>query len=320
VENKKEVPLVSIIVVTYNSSEFVLETLESIKSQTYNNIELIITDDCSQDNTVEICAKWLEKNNKLFTNTSLISALENKGIPANCQQGFDVTKGVWIKFIAGDDILADSCIEDFMAYSHENSQGNIIESQSQFFKNSFKKENFYHIQNLGNEYFFKETTSGYEQYNLLLRRNYLHAPSVIVKRDCIVNAGGFDLRYRWIEDHPLWLRITKEGNKIHFMNNITVFYRVHNSSVFGSIGTTKLYNDFYKKRKDFDEEYIYPNLSKLELFCKKYEYNRKLLLDNVGLNKNNIPCKIINKITFLLNPQYIVAGYLKLVKKRYINE
>ena len=48
-------PLVSINVITYNSSKFVLETLESAKAQTYQNIELIVSDDCSTDNTVEIC-------------------------------------------------------------------------------------------------------------------------------------------------------------------------------------------------------------------------------------------------------------------------
>ena len=47
-------PLVSIIVITYNSAKFVLETLESAKAQTYQNIELIISDDCSSDNTIEI--------------------------------------------------------------------------------------------------------------------------------------------------------------------------------------------------------------------------------------------------------------------------
>ncbi|MFY7734922.1 MAG: glycosyltransferase, partial [Bacteroidia bacterium] len=46
--------LVSVPVVTYNAAEFVLETLESIFNQTYQNIELIVSDDCSKDNTVEI--------------------------------------------------------------------------------------------------------------------------------------------------------------------------------------------------------------------------------------------------------------------------
>ena len=55
-------PLVSICVITYNSSKTVVETLESIKNQSYSNIELVVSDDCSPDNTVELVQQWLEKN------------------------------------------------------------------------------------------------------------------------------------------------------------------------------------------------------------------------------------------------------------------
>lgn len=55
-------PLVSIQVVTYNAAKTILETLESIKAQTYPPIELIISDDCSRDNTVEICREWVMDN------------------------------------------------------------------------------------------------------------------------------------------------------------------------------------------------------------------------------------------------------------------
>ncbi len=63
-DNRKSLdlnPLVSIIVITYNSSKYVLETLESAKAQTYQNIELIVSDDGSTDNTIEICKIWIEK-------------------------------------------------------------------------------------------------------------------------------------------------------------------------------------------------------------------------------------------------------------------
>ena len=55
-------PLVSVVVITYNSCKYVRETLESAKMQTYRNIELIVTDDGSTDATVDICRKWLEAN------------------------------------------------------------------------------------------------------------------------------------------------------------------------------------------------------------------------------------------------------------------
>ena len=59
-------PLVSIIVVTYNSSLYVRETLESAKRQSYRNLELIVTDDASKDDTVKICREWIENNKNRF--------------------------------------------------------------------------------------------------------------------------------------------------------------------------------------------------------------------------------------------------------------
>ena len=58
--------IVTIIVATYNSSKYVLETLESIKNQTYPHLSLIITDDCSTDDTVDICKKWVGLNESRF--------------------------------------------------------------------------------------------------------------------------------------------------------------------------------------------------------------------------------------------------------------
>ena len=69
----KGYPLVSVIVITYNSSDFVIEALESIKAQTYTSIELIITDDCSSDRTVDICMNWIEQNRTFFANVILVT-------------------------------------------------------------------------------------------------------------------------------------------------------------------------------------------------------------------------------------------------------
>lgn len=66
-------PLVSVAVVTYNSSKTVLETLDSIYNQTYPNLELIVSDDCSPDNTVEICREWIAGHSRRFIRTELLT-------------------------------------------------------------------------------------------------------------------------------------------------------------------------------------------------------------------------------------------------------
>ena len=97
-------PLVSISVITYNSSKYVIETLDSAKAQTYQNIELIISDDCSTDNTVEICKNWINDNKERFVRTELITVKKNTGISPNCNRANNAANGEWIKEIAGDEI------------------------------------------------------------------------------------------------------------------------------------------------------------------------------------------------------------------------
>ena len=121
VPNREISPLVSVIVITYNSAEFVLQTLESINNQKYKNLELIISDDSSTDNTIEICENWVSLNSKFFTNCEIVNFMINTGIPANCSRGVAAANGKWIKLIAGDDLLMPNCISDninFIIKSH----------------------------------------------------------------------------------------------------------------------------------------------------------------------------------------------------------
>ena len=134
--------LVSIIVATYNSSRFVIETLESAKAQTWQNIELVVSDDCSADNTVELCRNWIAQNKDRFVNTQLITVPANTGVSANCNRMIQSSVAEWIKMIAGDDILLPNCIEDNMQFVHLNPEASIVFSKVLLYKNDFTEKNF----------------------------------------------------------------------------------------------------------------------------------------------------------------------------------
>lgn len=305
--------LVSIIVITYNSSKFIVETLESIRNQDYNNIELIISDDASTDLTVNICKEWLYKNKNLFSKMTIIGSPKNLGISVNCNRGFNLASGSWIKYIAGDDILHFQCIRNFIDYLLIEPSAKIVESATQYFNNSFEEKNFTKIHNLNQEFFFKDFMSSEMQYEMLLRKNFLHAPSVFLNRKVIEKVGKFDEDFKYIEDYPIWLKLTKLGIRIHFMNKVTVFYRLHVDSIFSGINEQKLFNNFYLKKRDFELKYIYPNISKLEKIFRNWEYYRFKTLDQLRLNNKNTFSRAINYITFKLSPYYF---YNKLILKR----
>lgn len=293
--------LVSIVVITYNSAKYVLETLESIKAQTYPNRELIVSDDRSTDDTLDICLKWVEENKDKFIRTEVITAETNTGIPANCNRGVNKAKGEWIKLIAGDDILDKDCITNFMKYAYNNPNASVISSSVQFFAKTYAKENFCKAIYTTDHKFFYQDTSAQSQYQMLLWKNYVHGPSTIVKKSAILNVGNFDERYPFIEDYPMYLKLTKAGYKIFALNEITVYYRRHDDSALRQFGN-KIFSDIYLKTREFELDYIYPDITFKERFAKDVEYYRLQLFDRFGLNREIFFYKLLFKVSNVLNP------------------
>lgn len=124
-------PIVSVIVVSYNASRTILETLESIRLQTYSPLELIIAEDHSTDDTALKCEKWLAENSKRFISSKLIVNEKNLGVSANLNVGIRASSGEWIKVI-GDDVLLPDAIERNVNFASVNNC-NIIVSMMQLF-------------------------------------------------------------------------------------------------------------------------------------------------------------------------------------------
>lgn len=98
-----KLPLISFVVTSYNYEKYIIKTLESIKNQTYENIEIIVVDDKSSDNSVELIKKFIDKNKDLPM--KLIEHSENKGQMAAIQTGLALASGQFVSFIDSDDIL-----------------------------------------------------------------------------------------------------------------------------------------------------------------------------------------------------------------------
>lgn len=296
-----ESPLVSVIVITYNSSAFILETLESINKQTYRNIELVITDDCSKDDTIEICNNWIEKNKANFVRVELITTTRNTGIPGNCNRGLYAATGKWIKLIAGDDILLESCINDYILFVDKNPCVKVVYSKFLCFETNLSDHNISLPDLRGYENFYAADKTSYQQFRILLRRNFAHGPTLFIDRELLLSVGGFDEKYKF-EDLPLALKITNLGFKIYFLEKNTVYYRINNPSITNSKLTDKLFSNFYKSKYDFDKEWIFPNASFLIVLFKKYEYYRLKILEDLGFNRNCLLCRILYKISYCINP------------------
>jgi len=228
VEEKQSI-LVSIVVVTYNSADFILETLESIYKQTYQNLELIISDDCSKDDTVQLCRGWLNEKDKRFVRCELLTYDQNTGVSANDNRACRAAKGEWIKLLAGDDILVADCIEKYVAAAAQN-QCNFILGRHLSFVNqrtNITGDAYPDVRYI--KYFNKLEAIG--QFYDLSIANRLSAPTVFINHSCLIRLGYYDECFPLIEDWPMWLKATINGEKLFIIDNVTVLYRLNNSSV-----------------------------------------------------------------------------------------
>ncbi len=304
--NSSEHPLVSIVVITYNSSKYLLETLESAKAQSYQNIELIISDDCSKDDTIEVCRNWLENNENCFINTKLIEVKKNTGIPSNLNRGVKASKGKWIKLIAGDDILLPNCINNYINYVTSKNSDFVfglpaIISEDKVSGHNEKWEKKY----LDNDWFF--ALEAKQQFLYLLIRNFpVNPPTLFFNKATFVKLNYCDEEYL-CEDTPLYLKATFNGYKLHLLKSKTIIYRMHNNS--SSLNLTNWHVHIGK----ITSKYLSWDLFLSHPFFVWEAYNLNLYYEINLFFSDNLYIKKVLIIFRLLSPLYLLKK-LNLIK------
>ena len=224
-------PLVTIFVITYNSSKFILEALDSVKNQTYPNIELVISDDCSSDNTVPLCKEWLEKNQSRFIKTVLITSEKNTGVAPNCNRAIKVSSGEWLKVLAGDDKLLPNAIEDYVDFVKLNYKCNIVFGRMSFFGKDVVLVNSVKKNYENNCYPLIKVQDVDKQFRFILKRMYVPGPGLFFKRKIWDNIGGYDEEYPMAEEYPFTFEVLKQKNLIYFLDKEVYAYHVRANSI-----------------------------------------------------------------------------------------
>ena len=298
-------PLVSVVVITYNSCKYVRETLESAKMQTYRNIELIVTDDGSTDATVDICRKWLEANGDRFVRTELITVARNTGIPANCNRGYKACKGEWIKGIAGDDALLPDCIQDYVNFVFNRPEIKVCYAIMREYR-ELLDENCFIKAIRRNKITFP--LSATKQYKLLSMKCWITAPSVFFQKSLIEELGYFDESIPFCEDYPFWLKLTQRGHRFYFLDKETIKYRRSIHSI--SARESKFIND---NDHVCDKAIYLKYLTRETPFTSRAMFRYRIFLYNVlerfRLNNRN---KQLNRFCyFFLSLPYRIINYLQ---------
>ena len=293
--------LISVIVLSYNAEKTILDTLESVKRQSYKNIELIISDDCSRDNTLKIATDWLEVNANCFKQSFLLKSESNQGVCANFNKAIEKSTGLWYKAIAADDALLPTCIEDFCNYIKANPDASWISSYTRVYNGNFEDENCI-TRNKANLHFFELNVN--DQLIALAKGNRISAPSVAIKRSVHESVGMYDTTYSF-EDYPFFLRLLEKGYKCYFLNKETVCYRIHLSTYHAP---NYLFNyKFTLESRKFEIKECTRYLTKRQLIGRSILWRTQDLLEKLNNAKQNSFNLFIYRVTYRIIDKFF--GY-----------
>lgn len=219
--------LVSIIVLSYKNLEYIKETLDSIIMQNYNNIELIIGDDGTEQFNEDIYIKYIEEGNKgNIKNILVYKNTSNLGTVKNANKAINLSSGKYIKFIAADDAFYTEEVILNMVEHMEKNKSIILatpvltcdENMNERFdsKQSLKwlKSNL-SFRNKPKEFFKK-----------MAKTCSVYAPGIMFKKELFEKYGLFDEEYILVEDWPMWLKLLRQGVIFDYLDMISVKYRV----------------------------------------------------------------------------------------------
>ncbi len=288
--------LVSVVAVAYNSEKYIIDTLESVKRQTYKNIELIITDDASTDSTVKLAEKWIEDNGDIFNNVQLIKSNENEGITVNTNRGLKYVKGKYVILLACDDIILDRGIEYFVEFMMGNSL-QIAFSRVELFTDKLNTLDLQNIiemdKNIYNVFF---AFSKKEQYKALLKGKMPFSLQVgcMYDADLFRTVGFLDEQYKMVEDYPYLVKLSKLGYEFKLLNKYTIKYRVNKLA---NTNSDKRFKLEYENLRDFRKNEVIPAMKKEKMY---FQFIRlklvMLILDLQGKTDN----KFIHAIVIIL--------------------
>lgn len=234
---------VSIAIPFYNASEFITQTLDSVKNQDYPDIELLLYDDYSIDNSSTIVKEWLDKNSNRFIRYLFMQGTLNKGASFGADVLLKNSTGYFFQMLGGDDILLPTKISSQVLFLLANTSFSMVYSNV-FRINAFGNrlpENYFEYQKFDNVE-SGNAPSGY-LYDKLIHENFIPASSFLAVKVAIIDSGGYDPCIR-SEDWDLWLRFSK-NYQIGYMNAMDVEYRIHdNSSMQNKANLGKIFESF----------------------------------------------------------------------------
>lgn len=240
------IPLVSVIIPSYNHEKYIENCIKSVKDQTYKKIQLIIVDDGSTDNSVNLINKCIED---IEFQTVFIKK-KNEGLTKTLNRGLENIKGEYICFLASDDIWASDKIMKQVLFMMKNPRVGLVFTDALFIKKNIITSIKYSKYKTKLRTMFNNNRVHDNLYYTLLVDNIIPSGSVMIKANLLSEIGNFDENLS-SEDFDFWLRVAK-SHSIGYIDEPLFYYRLHDSNL--SKNSVKMIIATYQTlKKQFDE-------------------------------------------------------------------
>jgi teichuronic acid biosynthesis glycosyltransferase TuaG len=225
----------------YNSESTILDSVNSVLSQSYQNWELVIVNDGSRDRTLEI----VDDISKTEPRIVVLNLTENKGLSNARNQGIAISTGDLIAFLDSDDLWHPQKLEMQLKFHDETPSCKISHTDFEIFNEMGKvKTPFKYFSLL----FFKKSGDLFHQ---LMYTNSIGILTVMMEKRLFNEFKGFDTGMWGMEDQDFWLRISKGGVHFHYINKVLAAYRISPNGMMKNLVKYKLtYKYFIKKHKE----------------------------------------------------------------------
>lgn len=201
---------ISLIITTYNAARYLVEAVDSALAQTYPNLEVIVVDDGSTDDTRAVLSPYRDRVTYIHQPNQERSVARNNGLAA--------ATGEYVSFLDSDDVVAPEKIADLAAVLEAMPDYGVAYSGMEFFWEGGRRQGVP-----------RPTPSG-DLLPELLWHNFITASVPLFRREALAIAGGFDPRLVPVEDWELCLRVALAGFRFQFIDRRHTFCRVHESN------------------------------------------------------------------------------------------
>jgi teichuronic acid biosynthesis glycosyltransferase TuaG len=213
---------VSVLIPSYNYARYLRYAITSVLSQSYSDLELIIVDDCSTDGSKEIAEEWKRVDDRVVT----VYHKTNCGLAATRNSGLAISSGEFIALCDADDIWREDKLKIQLHQFRQRPELGVVHSDSAIIDGNGKLtgERFsglFHRKG--------QVTSG-RLFEELCQRNFLCVPTVVLRREALQYAGGFDACLRSLEDWVCWTKVAKRY-PFYYVDAPLVQYRIHGAGL-----------------------------------------------------------------------------------------